>query len=130
MILRLRRNSIIFKCKKIRGIPSLLKLQLPQRFDFTSNDIYIIKESENICNIKADKNFLHPEVKENELTGDYGTPIDKTNSEMELEIPEPFEKVEAEKLKIQIENTINNKISHHEMINFGKNSPIFTNNWM
>ncbi len=67
---------------------------MPQRFGFASNDIYIIKESENICNIKADKNFLHPEAKINELTGDYGTPIDKTDSEMELEVPEPFEEVE------------------------------------
>ena len=82
--------------KKIRDIPSLLKLQLPQRFGFASNDIYIIKESENICNIKADKNFLHPEAKENELTGDYGMSIDRTDSEMELEIPEPFEEIEEE----------------------------------
>ena len=87
--------DIIEEFKK-RGIPSLLKLQLSQRFGFTSNDIHIIEESENIVNMRADKNFLHPKAKENELTGDYGTPIDKTDSEMELEIPEPFEEIEEE----------------------------------
>lgn len=41
---------------------------------------------------KQIKTFCHPEAKENELTGDYGTPIDRTDSEMELEIPEPLKK--------------------------------------
>jgi len=80
--------------KRVKNFPSLLQLQLPQSFENSLNSINTIKQSENIVNTKADRNFLHPEAKENELTGDYGTPIDRTDSEMELEVLEPFEEIE------------------------------------
>ena len=92
--------------KRVKDFPSLLQLQLLQSFENSLNPIIIIKQSENIVNAKADKNFLHSEAKENELTGDYGTPIDRTDSEMELEVPEPFEEVVEDKPEEDLEEDL------------------------